>query len=163
MGKSTLINVLLGADLLDVQPVRATDSRGRHTTTHRELVPVPGGALLIDTPGMRELRLWDQDAGSAGAFSDVEQLARDCRFADCMHRSEPSCAVQSAIADGTLALERCDSYLKLERELRSAERRRARKQRMAERSALKAKREREDRSARRDRRQRARTARRDRW
>ena len=120
VGKSTLINALLGADALAVGAVRASDSHGRHTTTHRELLRLPCGALVIDTPGMRELRLWGDEEAAESVFADVVELARECRFPDCSHSDEPDCAVQQAISDGVLALERFDSYLKLERELRSA-------------------------------------------
>ncbi len=156
VGKSTLINALLGADLLGVQAVREADSRGRHTTTHRELVGLPGGALVIDTPGMRELSLWGEDATPDAAFADVETLARECRFADCAHRHEPGCAVQQAITDGTLEFERYDSYLRLQREAHRAEQRQRQKERMAERSVSKPERNREKRRTRRDRRQQAR-------
>ncbi|HBZ80862.1 MULTISPECIES: ribosome small subunit-dependent GTPase A [Brevibacillus] len=117
VGKSTLINKLSGADRQKVSGVRDGDDRGRHTTTHRELFQLPGGALMIDTPGMRELQLWEADEGFRGAFDDVEKLAEDCRFSDCQHGREPGCAVREAIADGTLKQARFDSYLKLQREL----------------------------------------------
>ncbi len=115
-GKSTLANRLIGTDALATQAVR-DDGRGRHTTTHRELMLLPGGALLIDTPGLRELALWDAGDGMASTFNDVEELAASCRFADCRHESEPGCAVNAAIADGVLDADRLDSYQKLEREL----------------------------------------------
>jgi ribosome biogenesis GTPase len=114
-GKSTLVNLLRGEDLLATAAVR-DDGRGRHTTTHRQLVPLPGGALLVDTPGMRELALWDADEGVATQFADIVELAAQCRFGDCEHRSEPGCAVRAAIEqDETLAL-RLASWRKLERE-----------------------------------------------
>jgi ribosome biogenesis GTPase len=94
VGKSTLINRLLGEERLATREVRDSDHRGRHTTTHRELVPLPGGALLIDTPGMRELQLWTADAGVSEAFDDITQLAANCYFTDCQHDSEPRCAVK---------------------------------------------------------------------
>jgi ribosome biogenesis GTPase len=116
VGKSTLINRLLGEDLLRTQEVRASDSRGRHTTTHRELVPLPGGAVLVDTPGMRELQLWSADAGLEEAFDDIAALASSCFFGDCRHESEPRCAVKAAVADGRLSADRLESYHKLGRE-----------------------------------------------
>lgn len=117
VGKSTLINKLSGMDMQRVSEVREGDDRGRHTTTHRELFRLPDGALMIDTPGMRELQLWDADEGFRGAFDDIESLAATCRFNDCKHQREPGCAIRSAIADGSLEKARFDSYLKLQREL----------------------------------------------
>lgn len=132
VGKSTLINALLGEELLATAPVREDDSHGRHTTTHRELIVLPGRGLVIDTPGMRELQLWgDRDTLSQG-FEDVEALAAACRFRDCAHRGEPGCAVQAALADGTLAVGRWQSYLRLQRELRHLERRRDERARRTE-------------------------------
>jgi ribosome biogenesis GTPase len=117
VGKSTIINRLLGESRLSTHEVRAADSRGRHTTTHRELVALPGGALLIDTPGMRELQLWGDDEGLGRAFGDIEELAAACRFIDCRHGTEPGCAVRAAVAQGALAPERLESFLKQRREL----------------------------------------------
>lgn len=117
VGKSTLINRLAGAELLAVKEIRADDDRGRHTTTHRQLVRLPGGGFLIDTPGMRELALWDGEEGLTQAFSDIEEVAVRCRFRDCRHASEPGCAVRAALRDGTLAGERYAAYEKLRREL----------------------------------------------
>ena len=116
VGKSTLVNALLGEDLLATQEIRE-DGRGRHTTSHRQLVPLPDGGLMLDTPGMRELQLWDADSGLEAAFGDLESLAAQCRFADCTHREEPDCAVRAALANGTLDLERYESWRKLQREL----------------------------------------------
>ena len=116
VGKSTLVNALVGEDVLATREIRE-DGRGRHTTTHRQLVPLPDGGLVLDTPGMRELQLWDADSGLESAFQDVEQLAAQCRFADCAHRREPGCAVRAALANGTLDLERFESWRKLQREL----------------------------------------------
>ena len=121
VGKSTLVNRFAGAELLRTNEIREDDGAGRHTTTHRELVLLPGGGLLIDTPGLRELQLWD--AGSVGfeeTFAGVEELAADCRFSDCSHTREPGCAVLAAVDDGALPLDRLRSYRKLERELRAA-------------------------------------------
>jgi ribosome biogenesis GTPase / thiamine phosphate phosphatase len=116
VGKSTLVNRFAGHELLRTAELRA-DGRGRHTTTHRELVPLPGGGLVLDTPGMRELQLWESPEGLGEAFADVEELARRCRFADCAHRTEPGCAIREAIRTGSLDPERLASYEKLKREL----------------------------------------------
>jgi ribosome biogenesis GTPase / thiamine phosphate phosphatase len=116
VGKSTLVNRLAGREVLATQEVRA-DGRGRHTTSHRELVPLPGGALLLDTPGMRELQLWEVAGGLAGAFADVEEIEARCRFSDCGHDGEPGCAIRAALADGSLDRDRWESYSKLQREL----------------------------------------------
>ena len=121
-GKSTLINRLIGEERLATQDVRQ-DGRGRHTTTHRELIPLPAGGVVIDTPGMRSVGLWDGDGGAGleQTFADVQELAADCRFSDCSHDGEPGCAVTTAIAEGTLPAERLESYSKLLRELRFQE------------------------------------------
>jgi ribosome biogenesis GTPase len=118
VGKSTLANRLLGEELLATGDLRR-DGRGRHTTTHRELVLLPGGALLLDTPGMRELQLWADESALDETFGDVAALAEQCRFTDCAHASEPDCAVRAALADGTLPRVRWESYRKLQRELRA--------------------------------------------
>jgi len=122
VGKSTLVNSLVGAELLETQEVRADDHRGRHTTTRRELVVLPDGGVVLDTPGIRELRLWEGDLEQA--FGDVEAIAAQCRFSDCSHRTEPGCAIGEALLDGTLSAERWASYRQLERELRALEVRR---------------------------------------
>ncbi|PSR18237.1 ribosome small subunit-dependent GTPase A [filamentous cyanobacterium CCP3] len=116
VGKSTLTNHFLGIQHQATQAVRADDSRGRHTTTGRHLLPLPSGALLIDTPGMRELQLWTTSAGLEATFADIEALAADCRFRDCRHQGEPGCAVEEAIAAGDLECDRLHSYHKLQRE-----------------------------------------------
>lgn len=116
VGKSTLLNALAGADVMATGDVRASDGKGRHTTTRRELVPLPGGALLLDTPGMRELGLWSDGAGVQAAFSDVEALAAGCRFRDCRHEREPGCAVRAAVEEGVVSEERLESHRKLQRE-----------------------------------------------
>jgi ribosome biogenesis GTPase len=121
VGKSTLINQILGQPVQVTQEVRAGDDRGRHTTTHRELFVLPSGAMIIDTPGMRELRLWGSAEGLESAFGDIELLASACHFPQCRHDGEPSCAVQAAIARGELLPERYTSYVKLARELRFLE------------------------------------------
>jgi ribosome biogenesis GTPase len=121
-GKSTLVNVLLGEDRMATGAVRASDGRGRHVTTHRQLVLLPDGGVLLDTPGMRELQLLDE-AGLEAAFDDVAALARQCRFTDCGHDAEPGCAVRDAVEAGALAPERLAHFLKLRREAQAYERR----------------------------------------
>jgi ribosome biogenesis GTPase len=116
-GKSTLVNALLGQERMATAEIREDDARGRHTTTHRELVLLPGGGLILDTPGMRELGLWDADAGVSATFEDVEALAGQCRFSDCRHASEPGCAVRAAIEAGELPEGRLHAYEKLQAEL----------------------------------------------
>jgi len=116
-GKSTLINRLLGQDLMRVGEIRADDDRGRHTTTHRQLLVTASNGLMIDTPGMRELQLWGSDDGLQNTFEDIYEVATRCRFTDCTHTREPGCAVQEALRCGELARDRYESYLKLGREL----------------------------------------------
>jgi ribosome biogenesis GTPase len=116
VGKSTLINALLGDERQSVKPIRSRDQRGRHKTTSRELFCVPGGGILIDTPGMRELQLWNTANGLEHAFADIEVLAHSCRFRDCSHDAAPGCAVTAAIERGELAAERLASYQRLQRE-----------------------------------------------
>ena len=122
VGKSTIVNALAGEDLLETQEVRADDHRGRHTTTHRELIVLAGGGVILDTPGIRELQLWDADLEQT--FGDVEEIARRCRFSDCAHDREPGCAIREALADGSLPVDRWQSYVKLQRELEALEARR---------------------------------------
>lgn len=117
VGKSTIINALLGAERLRVTPVRDYDKKGRHTTSGRELFLLPWGGMVIDTPGMRELGLWNDQDGLSRTFDDVEQLARECRFRDCRHQGEPGCAVKLAIEGGRLDAGRLVSYHKLKKEL----------------------------------------------
>jgi len=116
-GKSTLINRLLGWDRQDTGAVRERDSRGRHTTTKRELIVLPDGGVLVDTPGLRELQLWEGEGGLDAVFADVTADASACRFRDCTHREEPGCAVRAAWAAGGVTPERVESYRKLQREL----------------------------------------------
>lgn len=123
VGKSTLVNALAGAELMATGGIREDDARGRHTTTHRELVVLPTGALVLDTPGMRELGLWDADEGVAAAFADIEALGSACRFRDCSHQAEPGCAVRLALESGDLDTGRWKSYGKLQRELAHLDRR----------------------------------------
>ncbi len=113
VGKSTIINQLLGVDRQATGRVRGRDSRGRHTTVHRELLVRPAGGVIIDTPGMRELQLWDAERAVEATFDDIERLADECRFRDCQHRSEPGCAVQRAVSEKRLASRRVDNYHKL--------------------------------------------------
>jgi ribosome biogenesis GTPase / thiamine phosphate phosphatase len=122
VGKSTLVNTLAGEEVLATKTVREDDHRGRHTTTHRQLLVLPGGGIVLDTPGLRELQLWDADLEQT--FGDVEEVARRCRFTDCSHGREPGCAVREALADGSLPAERWQSYVKLQRELAALETRR---------------------------------------
>ena len=116
VGKSTLVNRLVGHALQRTREVRESDQKGRHTTAHRQLIMLPGGALLIDTPGMRELQLWDSKEGLGAAFDDIEALAFGCRFRNCRHDTEPGCAVKAAVADGRLEERRLGSYVGLRRE-----------------------------------------------
>jgi ribosome biogenesis GTPase / thiamine phosphate phosphatase len=120
VGKSTLVNRLAGRELLETGEIRS-DGRGRHTTTHRELVPLPSGALLIDTPGMRELQLWADEEVLDTTFGEIADFAAACRFSDCSHEQEPGCAIKAALADGSLPADRWTSYRKLQRELRALE------------------------------------------
>nr|WP_198543341.1 ribosome small subunit-dependent GTPase A [Pseudofrankia sp. BMG5.36] len=115
-GKSTLTNALLGTETQQVRAVRSADGKGRHTTVRRELLPLPGGGVLIDTPGLRGVGLWAADDGLSQAFADVEELAAGCRFGDCEHRTEPGCAVLAAVDAGTLPARRLASYRRLLRE-----------------------------------------------
>ncbi len=119
VGKSSLLNALAGEELMDVKAIREDDSRGRHTTTHRQLFMLPSGGMIIDTPGMRELGMWEVSHGLGAAFADIEEvLSRPCRFSDCRHQTEPGCAVKTAIENGELTAERWNSYLNLKRESR---------------------------------------------
>lgn len=117
VGKSTLLNYVLGNEVMRTQSVRADDSRGRHTTSHRQLFMLPAGASLIDTPGMRELQLWGAADGLLNTFPEIETLAHRCRFADCRHEVEPGCAVQLALETGELDQSRFANYRKMQREL----------------------------------------------
>jgi ribosome biogenesis GTPase len=122
-GKSTLINALVGRDVQDTGEVRAGDFKGKHTTTSRELVPLPNGTVLMDTPGVRGFGLFDAEDGIGEMFGDVEVLSAQCRFSDCAHQGEPGCAVQAAITNGALEERRWHNYLKLQRELAALARR----------------------------------------
>jgi ribosome biogenesis GTPase len=118
VGKSTLVNRWVGREQMAVKETRADDDEGRHTTTHRELILLPGGGIVIDTPGIRELQLWE-GGGVEEAFADIEELALACRFSDCSHNTEPGCAVKAALESGALSVERHASWLKLQREQRA--------------------------------------------
>ncbi len=134
VGKSTLINKLLGDERLRIRDVRTKDRRGRHTTTNRELIVMPGGALMIDTPGMRELQLWESDEGLQETFEDIEALAPDCFFRDCQHLEEPRCAVKAAVAEGRMSQQHVNSYHKLKTELRQLKRKTEERNRIGPRS-----------------------------
>jgi ribosome biogenesis GTPase / thiamine phosphate phosphatase len=123
VGKSTVINRLVGQEVLKTAEVRASDSTGKHTTTRRELILLPSGGLVMDTPGMRELQVWEAGAGVSGAFDDIERLAEWCRFSDCTHHEEPGCAVRAALDSGELEAARLESYFTIQRELQHLERR----------------------------------------
>ena len=122
VGKSTIVNAFAGNEAIATAEVRESDQRGRHTTTRRELILVPSGGVVLDTPGIRELQLWDADLEQT--FGDVEEIGRRCRFSDCNHDREPGCAIREALADGSLASDRWQSYVKLQRELEAIEARR---------------------------------------
>jgi ribosome biogenesis GTPase / thiamine phosphate phosphatase len=121
VGKSTIVNHLGGRDLMRTAEI-GEDGRGRHTTRHRELVVLPGGGLVLDTPGLRELQLWDVGDGLEQTFDDVASIATRCRFGDCSHDAEPGCAIREALGNGSLARERYASWQKLQRELERVER-----------------------------------------
>ena len=116
VGKSSLVNALAGEEIMSVSAIREDDSKGRHTTTHRQLIRLKSGVMIIDTPGMRELGMWDVSEGLGDAFSDVESYLGKCRFSDCKHEREPGCAIKAAIAAGELDIGRCESYRKLSEE-----------------------------------------------
>jgi ribosome biogenesis GTPase len=135
VGKSTIINALLGEDRLETRAVREHDSRGRHTTSHRELIVLPDSGVVIDSPGMREIQLWGDENSIKQAFDDIEAMAEYCRFPDCSHVNEPGCAVLMAIDDGRLDPGRFANYLKLHKEARHLERRKNKRlQRSSERA-----------------------------
>lgn len=131
VGKSSLVNMLVGEEMLDVGAVREGDGKGRHTTVSREIVAVPGAGRIVDMPGVRGLGLWDAEAGIEAAFPDVEALASQCRFRDCTHRGEPGCAVRAAVDAGDLPEQRYESYLALNEEMSAVRDRREEARRMA--------------------------------
>ena len=116
VGKSSLLNALMSQEVMAVKAIREDDSRGRHTTTHRQLFMLPSGAMVIDTPGMREIGLFGADEGISAGFSDVEELFTQCRFNDCHHKTEPGCAILAAHANGSLSSEHWERYLAQKRE-----------------------------------------------
>ena len=121
VGKSSLVNAIAGEDIMKVNDIRDDDSKGRHTTTHRQLIMLENGTMIIDTPGMRELGLWHVSEGLSTTFSDIEEIASRCKFGDCSHNTEPKCAVREAIENGELSTERWNNYIKLEKEAKFAE------------------------------------------
>ena len=121
VGKSSLVNALAGGNVMDTGAIREDDSRGRHTTTRRQLLMLPSGVMVIDTPGMRELGMWDVTDGIGHSFADVEKFFGQCRFFDCRHQSEPGCAVKAAIERGELSAERWESYCRLKNEAKYSE------------------------------------------
>lgn len=132
VGKSTIINRLLGENRMEVGEVREADGKGRHTTTHRELVMLPGGGAVIDTPGMREIQVWGDEDGLVDAFPEIDGLTAACRFRNCRHDSEGGCAVREALDSGRLDSARLDSYMKLRSEFENLSRRRSQQARMEE-------------------------------
>ncbi len=124
VGKSTIINQLMGSEKMEVNEIRVSDGKGKHTTTHRELIVLEAGGIVIDTPGMREIQLWDDSEGFDQNFEDIKILADKCKFNDCQHDTEPGCAVKKAIAEGQLTAKRLENYNKLKRELLYMERKR---------------------------------------
>ncbi|RDW21185.1 ribosome small subunit-dependent GTPase A [Oceanobacillus chungangensis] len=137
VGKSTLVNTLLEKQVQDTKGIRESDSKGRHTTTHREMFMLPNGALMIDTPGMRELQLWEGESAIDATFQDVEELAANCRFTDCRHELEPGCAVREALDNGELPEGRFQNYVKLQRELAYEKRKQDQKAQQEERNKWK--------------------------
>jgi ribosome biogenesis GTPase / thiamine phosphate phosphatase len=121
VGKSSLVNAIAGEEIMKVSGIREDDSKGRHTTTHRQLIMLENGTMIIDTPGMRKLGMWDASEGLDTAFSEIEELSRKCKFRDCSHKGEPGCAVKIALESGELSQARWESYLKLKKEIRFAE------------------------------------------
>jgi len=137
VGKSALINALLGIERQEVGEVRDTDRKGRHTTSQREIILLPEGGAVIDTPGLREIQMWADEGNLSSVFEDIERLAHECRFGDCTHRSEPGCAVKVAIQQGSLDVTRLQSYRKLEKELRHLAARQEGRTRLEERARWK--------------------------
>ena len=137
VGKSSLVNAIAGEDIMKVNEIRDDDSKGRHTTTHRQLIMLENGTMIIDTPGMRELGLWDVGEGLSTAFSDIEEIASRCKFRDCSHNTEPRCAVRHALESGELSQERWENYIKLKKEARFAEKKESINVMLKEKSKLK--------------------------
>jgi len=132
VGKSTLVNAVVGSEILKTQEVLRDDDRGRHTTTHRQLVLLPDGGVVMDTPGMRTMGIWESESGMDNMFSDIQELAQSCRFRDCSHESEPGCVVKHALDEGTLDQARWISYKKLKKEIAHLERKKNQKMKMQE-------------------------------
>ncbi|MDG5472915.1 ribosome small subunit-dependent GTPase A [Jeotgalibacillus sp. ET6] len=132
VGKSSIINSLMQEDRMATHEIREGDDRGKHTTTHRELLSLPTGGVMIDTPGMRELQLWESEGGLEHGFQDIERLARECQFRDCKHENEPGCAVAAAIEEGSLDADRLASYRKLQKELAYMERKSNKREQLIE-------------------------------
>lgn len=137
VGKSTLLNYLAGKELLKTGEIREDDDKGRHTTTHRELFLLPEGGLILDTPGMRSLSLWEADKGMETMFGDIEELVSKCKFFDCKHEREPGCAIREALNKGTLERRRWESWSKLQKEMLNLEHRMEVKQRLREKQLIK--------------------------
>ncbi len=137
VGKSTLTNSLLGEEKQYTKEIRDDDSKGKHATTHRELIPLKDGGIVIDTPGMREFHIFDSEEGLDSTFKDIEELAKNCKFRDCTHGSEPGCAVREAIETGTLSAKRYDNYLKLQKELEFIKRKNNTKKRLEQKNQMK--------------------------
>ena len=138
IGKSSLLNALAGARLMNVNDIREDDSKGRHTTTYRHLFKLENGSIVIDTPGMRELGMWDAAEGLESAFTDIEALAKECKFSNCNHEKEPGCAIRSALVSGELSSTRWHNYLKLKKEVAFAIRKQSKTANAAEKSKWKA-------------------------
>jgi ribosome biogenesis GTPase / thiamine phosphate phosphatase len=137
VGKSSLVNAVAEGDIMKVNSIRDDDSKGRHTTTHRQLIMLQNGTMIIDTPGMRELGMWDVSEGLDTAFADIEELSDKCKFRDCKHQCEPGCAVKEALESGELSKERWENYIKLKKEARFAERKEALDMRLKEKARQK--------------------------
>ena len=137
VGKSSLVNALSGKETMYVNQIREDDSKGRHTTTYRQLIMLENGCMVIDTPGMRELGMWDAVDGMSSTFSDIETLAENCKFKDCQHENEPGCAVKKALEDGTLSQTRWNSYVKLKKETLFAQRKELRSAMQKEKARVK--------------------------
>lgn len=137
VGKSTLINELYGSNIQEIKETRTGDDRGKHTTTNRELILLPEGGVIIDTPGMRELQLWETDLSMSDTFKEIEELANQCYFRDCKHEGEPNCAVKEAIDNGSLDISRYRNFKKMQKELAYLERRERQKAKLQDKSEKK--------------------------